>query len=524
MSFINDVSSELLFKWINREILLGGLETLNRQKQEKVVYALFGNSLLNSVSRRTDLLFHCNEEKFSQFCERLKVPEDSGQKYDLSTQMACKPWSEMSALAMAFRSIFKIEDTYMPITESLSETVSLIEPVSLVPPAYDYQLEVAGKIKLFLKSNRSAALMQLPTGAGKTRVTIQAIVETLWDRDTCKDSFVWLAHTQELCAQAHDTFRRLWIANGNAAIKTYCLWGSRKAKINATQPSAIFATFGTFASLYDRDELDDLAPKLHCVVVDEAHRASSRIFGRVLRRLKEQVKILGLTATPGRHAESHSANIELKDLFDSELISSSQLGEDPIAELQRRGILAVPKIQFIEGSDVELFAKASGEVGSETLQVLSYDEGRNQIIIDKIAGLAAGGHKVLIFSCSVEHSKILVAGLAGLDVIANYVDSNMSSGRRMSVIDSFSRGESTVLLNYGILSTGFDVPDISAVVITRPTSSIVLYSQMLGRGMRGPKAGGSEDFIGLDIRDNTDSFGGVNEVYNYFEGLWDSNL
>jgi len=43
---------------------------------------------------------------------------------------------------------------------------------------------------------------------------------------------------------------------------------------------------------------------------------------------------------------------------------------------------------------------------------------------------------------------------------------------------------------------------------------------MLGRGMRGPSAGGSEDFIVLDIRDNIDSFGQVNEVYNYFQSLW----
>lgn len=77
-----------------------------------------------------------------------------------------------------------------------------------------------------------------------------------------------------------------------------------------------------------------------------------------------------------------------------------------------------------------------------------------------------------------------------------------------------------VLVNYGILSTGFDVPDISAVVITRPTSSIVLYSQMLGRGMRGTAAGGSDHFIVLDIRDNNDNFGEVNEVYNHFESLW----
>lgn len=58
----------------------------------------------------------------------------------------------------------------------------------------------------------------------------------------------------------------------------------------------------------------DLVPKLHCAAVDEAHRALSRVFGGILKLLREQVKILGLTATPGRHADAQSSNIELMNL------------------------------------------------------------------------------------------------------------------------------------------------------------------------------------------------------------------
>ena len=521
MSFISYIKTELLIEWIDSEISSGVTGDLDRQAIEKIIRSIFGNSLLRNKGRLTEFIFlNSDELQFRSLCDQLNVSEHGRMKYDVSVEIATKPFTEKSPLAAALKKVFSIEDAYMPISELTSETVSHIEPVSLVPPAYDYQLEIIDKIKVFLDSEQSAALMQLPTGSGKTRVAIQAIVERLWDTESLMHSFVWLAHTQELCEQAYETFRRLWIANGNAPIKTYRLWGGRKANVNSTQSSAIFTTFGTFTSMQERNELLDLIPKLHCVVVDEAHRASSRVFGRVIQDLKLNAKIIGLTATPGRHADSDSDNMALRQLFDSTLISSAKLGEDPIRELQKRGILAIPKIRFIEGSDYEIFGESGGEISNGTLFALGVDESRNRIIVDELCKLVAQGHKALVFSCSVEHSKLLVAGLAAKNISASYVDSNMSSGRRMGVINMFSRGEITVLVNYGILSTGFDVPDISAVVITRPTSSIVLYSQMLGRGMRGISAGGSDDFVVLDIRDNTDSFGEVNDVYNYFEGLW----
>lgn len=196
---------------------------------------------------------------------------------------------------------------------------------------------------------------------------------------------------------------------------------------------------------------------------------------------------------------------------------------DSIKTLQDRGVLAAPKIQFITGSNIELFQDSNGDVSKGNLQALADNEDRNEIIVDEIADLSKRGHKVLVFSCSVSHSKLLVANLALHNISASYVDGDMPSARRMGVIKMFESGEIDILINFGVLSTGFDVPNISAVVITRPTSSIVLYSQMLGRGMRGEKAGGSRDFQVLDIRDNVENFGEVNEVYCYFDALWDAS-
>lgn len=523
MKFIESLSSALITKWLGREIDYSQLSCIDRDSLERMLRAIFGNSLLQNKSRLTDILYEADEARLLDLCNKLEISYDSEKKYELAVQLASRPFTEKSAFSAAFRETFVVDDCYMPITETLPDVVKIIEPASSIPPAYDYQLEVIEKLKVFFDSCDSAALMQLPTGAGKTRVAVQAMVEQSWKSNSAQHSFVWLAHTQELCQQAFETFQGMWISKGNLPIKTYRLWGGRRAQVTSAQPSAIFATFGTFANMYDRSDFQDLVPKLHCVVVDEAHRASSRVFGGVLKLLREQVRILGLTATPGRHADAQSSNIELKQLFSSNLITSEILGYDSIKTLQDRGILAAPKIQFITGSNVELFRDASGDVSKGNLQALAHDEDRNAIIVDQVAGLIKRGHKVLVFSCSVSHSKVLVANLALHNISASYVDGDMPTSRRMGVIKMFESGEINILINFGVLSTGFDVPNISAVVITRPTSSIVLYSQMLGRGMRGETAGGSRDFKVLDIRDNVESFGEVNEVYRYFDKLWDTS-
>ena len=78
-----------------------------------------------------------------------------------------------------------------------------------------------------------------------------------------------------------------------------------------------------------------------------------------------------------------------------------------------------------------------------------------------------------------------------------------------------------MLVNYGVLTTGFDAPNTNAVVITRPTTSLVLYSQMIGRGIRGPKMGGTKECIIVDIEDNIINLPSEQTAFNYFNSHWE---
>ena len=97
------------------------------------------------------------------------------------------------------------------------------------------------------------------------------------------------------------------------------------------------------------------------------------------------------------------------------------------------------------------------------------------------------------------------------------VTSDMTKLSRYKAVESFKNSTISILVNFGILTTGFDAPNIKAVIIARPTTSIVLYSQMLGRGLRGPLMGGEDECDIIDIQDNIINMPSSNQAYMFFK-------
>ena len=115
---------------------------------------------------------------------------------------------------------------------------------------------------------------------------------------------------------------------------------------------------------------------------------------------------------------------------------------------------------------------------------------------------------VLCFACSVDHARALAVLLRRNGRSAEVVTGETRRSTRRQLIEAFRAGHVQVLCNYGVLTTGFDAPKIRAVVIARPTTSVVLYEQMIGRGVRGPNNGGTEECLVIDLEDNIKQFQG----------------
>ena len=95
---------------------------------------------------------------------------------------------------------------------------------------------------------------------------------------------------------------------------------------------------------------------------------------------------------------------------------------------------------------------------------------------------------------------------------------------RAASIEAFKIREIKILVNYGVLTTGFDAPCVDTVITARPTTSVVLYSQMIGRGLRGPAMGGTATCRLIDVVDNIRNLPRANQAFTYFDDFYPSAI
>ena len=146
------------------------------------------------------------------------------------------------------------------------------------------------------------------------------------------------------------------------------------------------------------------------------------------------------------------------------------------------------------------------------------DEQRNIRILDSIEQLPEAT-TALVFAASVQHGEMLASVLTQEGVPAASVSAFSPPSERRRIVQQFREGKIRVVTNYNVLSQGFDAPKVGAVYVARPTFSPNRYQQMIGRGLRGPKNGGSESVLIVNIKDNIDAFG-EQLAFHHFDWLW----
>jgi DNA repair protein RadD len=241
--------------------------------------------------------------------------------------------------------------------------------------------------------------------------------------------------------------------------------------------------------------------------------------------------LLGLSATPGRTWNDPDADIELSKFFDKQKVTLQVEGYDnPVDYLVESGYLAkVKNVPLLYKSGFEIsendltYLKANFQLSDRFIKNLSEDQQRNILIIQKVEELLTRHQRVILFAMNVEHSNLLATCLQARNINAFSITSNTESGQRRRLIDLFKSEDerAMVLCNYGILTTGFDAPKTSCALISRPTDSLVLYSQMVGRAIRGPKAGGSKEAEIVTVVDTClPGFDAVANAFFNWEDVW----
>ena len=377
-------------------------------------------------------------------------------------------------------------------------------------PLYDFQEEAVKKLKKhFLDEDKEKGMLVMPTGSGKSRTATYFLIKEMISRGY---QIIWIAHRHMLLDQAADCFVRYSGLSKieNPGIKNYrvsCISGEHLRMSQVDKHEIIVASI---SSIYrNKDHLRRILRQKVMVIVDEAHHTFAPTYIETLKfiqKYRKKTKVLGITATPVRANEDDS--IALLNLYGNKIIYSVTM-----SDLITKGILAIPKFVRIETNEEiepliseneECLIRRYGELPETLVAKIASSKARNKLIIDEYMNKKDQYGKTIIFAMNIVHCRFIQDELLNKNVKCGCIYSGKEDNN--SVIRNFKEGKLDVLVNVNIMTEGADVPDIQTVFLTRPTQSEGFLMQMIGRGMRGKAANGTETVYIVDFHDKWNIF------------------
>ena len=539
-----------------------GDDLLTRERLIDMIILLHGTNILKNRDFRKALLFAMKEREIKEIRDDClsgsELTEDN--VFNLVNIIASKPWSK-NKVSLKLLNIWEYPET---VFDKQSEDMTVESQVDIEDQFYellDYQYYIRQRVLNNLNSGfpQERMLVHMPTGTGKTKTAMHVIANYYSFSLHNTGAVIWVAHTTELLQQAYETFVNVWSHLGNESIKVYKLWGSRS--INTDEPinGIVFCGLAKLMSIKQSNPTAFQRLKKDCrlLVFDEAHKAAAAQTKTVIEDLLrmptgyENRALIGLSATPGRTTEDTYDNNLLSNMFgnkliciDASIINQINLGrlqalnavaeENIIKYFQQRQILSKMKPKRLTyqttftASEISKLSRSiqsleldEADFSDEQLRILAMNKDRNRVIMEELRRLHSEKIPTIVFACSVNHAKMLSAMLTLEEIPNSLVIGDMDPVSRKNAIDRFKDRTSAVniIINYEVLTTGFDSKNIRCVLITRPTKSIILYSQMLGRGLRGPLMGGNDECLLIDIDDNLQAYN--NETaFVHFNDYW----
>ncbi len=505
------------------------IQLLNRQddmvtRLKDVLIELYTlEGLLILPDKRALLLDLLRSNEAEELCVSLNVPYNVDPYESLKSLNIRRGSHRESALFNYFNlSPPPIEERQeLPHKEKISGSYEL----------FKHQRLASQQIIEKLSCDPRRVLLHMPTGAGKTRTTMHIIVRHLIARENTV--VVWLAYSEELCEQAMGEFLKAWQSLGNRKLSAYRFWGNYDVDTDDIKDGLLVAGLSkTFSTIQQgRNFIGRLASKCTLIIIDEAHQAIAETYKLVLDALfhyNQDTGLLGLTATPGRTSWNITSDEELSDYFNRQKVTLDIEGyASPIEYLVKEKYIAKTNYRTLDYEGLDNFDVASigrqFEIPWDILTRLAEDEVRNLKILSCIEDLTKRHRRILVFAINVKHAEMFAAVLRARSFFARSITANTPRETRRLTIDEFKEESNKIriLTNYGVLTTGFDAPKTSAAVIARPTKSLVLFSQMVGRVTRGVKAGGNEEAEVVTVVDmGLPGFGSMVEAFNNWEDVW----
>ena len=427
-------------------------------------------------------------------------------------------------------------------SEKKPENVEGVERRTPLGDLLVFQVNLKAQVvSLLMKNNgmENRGILRLPTGSGKTRIAVDAIIEFWKERAEGIRFVLWIAQTEELCEQAFQSFKQVWEEHGTEGeiLNLYRVWGKRGLPdavdegiivAGISQLNSLISTSGTGNDEEKDDELSRIKDVIGAVIVDEAHRSTTAMYSNVFDSLvmssgpddSEQIPLLGITATPYRSGDyqtefllkkynnnvlSPDRKFDPKDNFDDRWRDYDFV----LDKLTRDEVLSVPAYYYpFSGSDFSMDKKETQILESQhifpdaLLVRVGEKPSRNLVVYNIIKKWADKGRNILFFGANVNQAVMMKEFLNRNGIKSAVITGETKYGSRHKYVKMFREKSIQVLCNYNVLTTGFDSPKVDTVIIARPTGSRLMYEQMVGRGLRGPKFGGTKSCVIITVLDN----------------------
>lgn len=367
-------------------------------------------------------------------------------------------------------------------------------------PRY-YQADAMKAATQYLKEGGSAGLAVLPTGTGKSHI-IADLIQTYFNHNNAI-RILMVTHVKELIEQNFGKLKMHWESPP----------GRPPAGINsAGLNSRAFTQPIIYAGIQSVFKFAKKFGTINLLLIDECHLLSDksegmyRQFIRELKAINPALRIIGLTATPFRMDMGHLCEGKTFDKVFYDISS----GED-FTRLISEGYLSDLKgIQPNDALDLSKVQKTKNDFAEWSLDEHINRAEITKKIVSETMGRLKERKKGLAFCVSKSHAEDMAARFNEAGLTSTFIHSDLSAEVRAERLSNFKNGKFSLIANVGVLTTGFDAPDLDFIVMARPTRSPSLHIQMLGRGMR-PHPN-KENCLVLDYGGNITRLGFVNEV------------
>lgn len=514
------------------ETIIAAIEAVAPARHErelcKILQLKYGPDILERREIRLAIIDGLSKQQAEDFAHRIGASAANGQAW-VGLQNHFRSWNE--AKSRQFLSYFRLPDEFVhkvivdDRTAKVTSTAKYGEEVRLKGVLHAYQKRVKDAMTEKMTLEGFRGIVQMPTGAGKTLTALEAAVDLF--RAPAHEGFVvWIVDNNELAEQAFEAFSNLWRLKGDRPLALYRLFKDFAPSFQDEHSGMVFTSFAKLhpALLKEGHALNrsawHLVRNTKLLIVDEAHTSIAPTHEECIRAFinRDTAAVIGLTATPGRSLPLETA--DLTRLYTTNLISltddAGALVPDPIGYLQDRQYLAQLRIEILETG-----ATAQG-LESQVCGTLAKNAARNKLIIEQIKLAQDAAQPTLVFAATLDHVFALHILCSAYDIKAQVITGATPQSTRTEILAAFRQRDFYILINLDLLSTGIDLPNVEKLIITRPVGSPILYSQILGRALRGPLNGGRLENTILTLRDNIANFPSANLVYNYFSEDWNN--